>query len=108
VRAGDLRAAIRKRLDAAGSLIGGWYPAARGLGLGGNRANYHPGKQARPGYIDAFITEDRFGAELEMAADWGNLIVGRRFGPRFNMWLADASDAAIINTENWFLKQVFG
>lgn len=107
-RAGDLRAAIQKRLDAAGSLIGGWYPAAQGLGLGGNRANYHPGKKARSGYINAFITEDRFGVDLEMAADWGGLIVGRRFGPHFSRYLDWASDAAIINTENWFLKQVFG
>ncbi len=105
VRENDLRKAINKRLEKAGSLVSGLMPAARALHAS-DKAIYNLSKRLRHGW--ARMTHEGSVTELDMGNDWGNLLVGGRFLPRFATYVNSASKNAIRNTENWYLKRVFG
>lgn len=105
VRANDLKAAINKRVARAGALASGLMPAALAL-RASDKAIYNLSKQPRHGW--ALLTHEGSVTELDMGNDWGDLVVGRRFLPRFSSYVNAASVNAIRNTENWFLKRIFG
>lgn len=107
VRPADLRAAIARRTEKAGKLLGAWLPAAQTLNASNAARDFKVSRFARPG--SASLHQDGSGrAYLHMEADWSGLIVGERLLPHFATMVNRAAENGIRNTENWFLKQIFG
>ena len=105
VREKDLLAAVIRRQEKAGSLVSGLLPAARALRASGLSV-FNLSKHPRHGW--ASLVHEGGVTELEMGNDWGSLIVGSRFRPQLESYVTSAARNGIRNTENWFLKQVFG
>jgi hypothetical protein len=107
VRPADLRAAIARRTEKAGQLIGAWLPAAQVLNASNAERDFKVSRFARPG--SASLHQEGNGrAYLHMETDWSGLIVGERLLPHFATMINRAAENGIRNTENWFLKQIFG
>ena len=105
IRSSDLLAAVIRRQKKAGSLVSGLLPAARMLKASG-LSTFNLSKLPRRGW--ASLVHEGGVTELEMGNDWGALIVGSRFLPQLSTYVNSAAGNGIRNTENWFLKQVFG
>lgn len=105
VRPADLRAAIKRRTDHAGSIIAAWYPSAQLLNASNAARDFNVSKFPRYGRA-YFSRTSLFFHELHLETSWHG-IVGR-FVPYFETKVQRAAEFAVRNTENWFLKQIFG
>ncbi len=105
VRPADLRAAIKRRTAHAGAIIAAWYPAAQTLNASNAARDFNVSKFPRGG--SASLRQDgRFRTRLTMETEWHGIVA--RFVPYFKQQVFKASQPAVRNTENWFLKQIFG
>lgn len=107
VKKNALKKAVKHYQARAGKLITAWLPSARTLNASDASKNFKVSRFARPG--SASLQQEGSGrAYLHMEADWSGLIVGQRFLPHFASMVNRAAKNSIRNTENWFLKKIFG
>lgn len=107
VKRNALLNAVKHYQARAGKLITAWLPAAQTLNASNAARNFKVSRFARPG--DASLQQEGNGrAYLHMEADWSGLIVGARLLPHFATMINRAAVNSIRNTENWFLKKIFG
>lgn len=107
VKPKELLRAVKHYQARAGSLITAWYPAAQTLNASNASRDFKVSRFARPG--EASLHQEGSGrAYLHMETDWSGLIVGERLLPHFASMVNRAAENGIRNTENWFLKKIFG
>lgn len=105
VKSADLKRAVADVQSHAGRLITAWLPAARTLHASNTQRDYAVSKSGRAG--SAKLQTDGLFSELVMRADWGSLIVARRYAPWFLEYVGAASYGPVQKTAEKFVQNLF-
>ena len=105
VKARELLRAVKHYQSRAGSIIAAWYPSAQLLNASNANRDFNVSKFPRRGRA-YFSRTSAFFHELHLETEWHGIVA--RFVPYFEQKVERAAALAVRNTENWFLKQIFG
>lgn len=105
VKPADLKRAVAEIQSRAGRLITAWLPAARTLHASNAARDYAVSKFRRSG--SAKLRANRLWSDLVMKADWGSLIVARRYAPWFLEYVGAASYGPVQKTAEKFVQNLF-
>lgn len=99
-----LKAEFSKLQARAGGLVSAWLPSARALRASNAENDFNLSQHARRGRARMTVSNDR--VVMEMASDFGNLVVGKRFLRSFDSYIRVASYHAIQQTRAQFYKRL--